>query len=236
MLSFIGCNYLVPEFVNQSDLTDLTESQQEIVIKKSYVNSNIGKIIEAPHIFQGKHWPTGCESVSAVMAMKYAGINISVDTFIDKFLDTTNSFPFDPDASFGGNPRSSAGYGCYAPVIKKALDKVLSGTGYYAKMLKNISLEDLCAQYIDNDIPVILWATRDMKTPYISKSWTYKGKKINWVVPQHCLLLVGYDDNYYIFNDPLKIYPQTYHRKPKVEAAYKGLFSQAIVLLKDSTD
>ena len=28
-------------------------------------------------------YPTGCESVSAVMALQYAGVDITVDTFID---------------------------------------------------------------------------------------------------------------------------------------------------------
>ncbi|MEI3552501.1 MAG: hypothetical protein V8Q17_08095 [Acutalibacteraceae bacterium] len=35
-----------------------------------------------------------------------------------------------------------------------------------------LSLPQLCAKYIDNNIPVIVWATMDMTTPYNSKSWT----------------------------------------------------------------
>lgn len=46
------------------------------------------------------------------------------------------------------------------------------------------------------------------------------------------MLLVGYDDNYYIFNDPQKPFAPTYYTKESVEVAYAGLHSQAIVLLK----
>lgn len=192
------------------------------------------KIIQAPFISQLGKYPTGCESVTTVMALNHIGIDVSVDKFIDSYL-TKTGVPFDPSISFGGNPRSTSGYGCYAPVIKKALDKALSGKNYEAKVLNNVSLKTLCSQYIDKGIPVILWATMYMKTPYISSTWTYNGKTINWIAPEHCLLLVGYDSNHYIFNDPLTSQPQTYYSKSSVETAYKGLNYQAIVLEKKNT-
>lgn len=189
------------------------------------------KIIEAPFITQVGKYPTGCESVTAVMALYYNGMNISVDDFIDRYLYKTST-PFDPNVSFGGNPRSTSGYGCYAPVIKNALDKALKGESIEAKVLSHVPLETLCSQYIDNDIPVIMWATMNMSTPYISSSWYYNGKNIRWVAPEHCLLLVGYDEEYYIFNDPLQMHGQIYYNKAAVEIAYAGLQEQAIVILE----
>ncbi|WP_156990080.1 C39 family peptidase [Caproicibacter fermentans] len=189
------------------------------------------KIIQAPFISQLGDYPTGCESVTAVMALNYAGINTSVDTFIDTYLDKS-TIPFDPNLTFGGDPRSSHSYGCYSPVIKKALDRVLSGKGYEANILNSVSLETLCSQYIDEDIPVIMWATMYMNPPYIGSTWTFNGRPIQWIAPEHCLLLVGYDDNNYIFNDPLQTQALKFYSKSSVEAAYKGLSSQAIVILK----
>lgn len=189
------------------------------------------KIIQAPFISQLGSYPTECESVSTTMALNYVGTNISVDEFIDTYLDMS-SIPFDPNLTFGGNPRSSNSYGCYAPVIKKALDGALSGKNYTANVLSNISMETLCSQYIDKDIPVIMWATMYMSPPRNGSSWTFNGKTIQWIVPEHCLLLVGYDDNNYIFNDPLQTQALKYYSKSSVEAAYKGLFRQAIVILE----
>ena len=191
------------------------------------------KIIDAPFISQNPNYPTGCESVSTVMALQYAGVEISVDKFIDNYLYKTG-IPFDPNISFGGDPRSVYSYGCYAPVIKNALDKCFSTEGlstYSATQLSNVSLQQLCAEYIDNNIPVILWATMNMATPYNGNRWTYNGKTIQWIAPEHCLLLVGYDDEHYIFNDPLRS-KQTYYRKSAVETAYAGLFKQAVVIKK----
>lgn len=186
------------------------------------------KIIDVPFISQVGTYPTGCESVTAVMALRNIGNNISVNSFIDNYLDK-QSFPFDPNTAFGGSPYSSYGYGCYAPVIKKALDRILSGKTQKATQLSGVSLSELCSKYIDNNIPVIIWATMYMNPPYISSSWYYNGKTIQWIAPEHCLLLVGYDDNHYIFNDPLQN-KQTYYNKVSVENAYAGLGRQAVII------
>lgn len=189
------------------------------------------KIIQAPFLSQLGKYPTGCESVTAVMALNYAGVDISVDEFIDADLDMSG-IPFDPNLTFGGNPRSESSYGCYAPVIKKALDRALSGKNNTAIVLSGVSLETLCSEYIDKDIPVILWATLYMNPPYVDLTWPFGEKTIPWIAPEHCLLLVGYDDNNYIFNDPMQTQALKYYSKSSVEAAYKGLFHQAIVIVE----
>ena len=203
--------------------------------------SGQSKIIDAPFISQNPNYPTGCESVATVMALQYAGKNISVDTFIDKYLPIEPLNPllpvrFDPYIMFGGNPRTMDGYGCYAPVIKTALDKIFANTYYTAENITGLSLPELCSKYIDNNIPVIVWATMEMRTPYISKTWTaWTGRKIQWVAPEHCLLLVGYDDYFYYFNDPRDGKARTYYRKEAVDRAYKAQGSQAIVIKRKNS-
>ena len=193
------------------------------------------KIIKnVPFIYQMNDWPTGCESVSTVMALNYAGNSMTVDTFINNYLDK-QPYPFDPDETFGGDPTETENsFGCYAPVIKKALDKALANTEYHATQLSNMSMLSLCSQYIDNNIPVIMWATMEMREAYISRRWTYNGKVIQWIAPEHCLLLVGYTDTQYIFNDPLA-HKQTYYGKAVVENAYEAFSRQAIVVQKENT-
>lgn len=189
--------------------------------------------IKAKHIYQQDKWPTGCESVSAVMALHYAGIDISVDHFINNCLEKKTP-PFDPNIQFGGDPHDSGGWGCYSPVITKALDKALKGTKFTAKQLVNVPVETLCAKYIDKDIPVIFWATIDMQKPEESpQKWNYNGTYIDyWMRPEHCLLLVGYNEDSYIFCDPWKKENYTYYKKDKVVTAYKGEYSQAVIITK----
>ena len=192
------------------------------------------KIIQVDFFSQIPDYPTGCESVTAAMALHHAGINISVNNFINHYLDM-QPYPFDPFETFGGDPRSSSGWGCYAPVIKKALDKALEFLPYYAVKHDGVTLEKLCSDYIDKDIPVILWATMGMRAAR-TISWSYNGKRIEWVQPEHCLLLVGYDEKHYIFNDPQKSSSLTYYTKESVETAYKAQFSQAVVILENPSD
>lgn len=185
-------------------------------------------VIDVPYISQLPEYPTGCESVSAVMALNYAGVDISVDTFIDDYLDKKNdTYNFDPNVCFGGDPRSSSGIGCYAPVIKKALDKILAGSSLYGENVTGAPISELCSKYIDNGIPVITWATTDMKEAYPGKQLA----TMRWIAPEHCLLLVGYDDRCYIFNDPQRS-AEYHYLRADVEAAYQALGKQAVVILE----
>lgn len=202
----------------------------------SYEPTGNYKIITGvPHIYQkdpNSYFPSGCESVSAVMALRYAKFNVSVADFVDNYLDKLPRNNFHPNVAFGGDPRQND-YGCYAPVIHKAINKILALTNYEAKELHDVPLATLCSEYIDNDIPVILWATAGMQPWYYTGPLYYNGTAFSWIAPEHCLLLVGYDDNYYYFNDPLRTSAKTRYWKADVEAAYAGLLKQAVVIVKN---
>ena len=91
-------------------------------------------VIDAPFIDQRDKYPTGCESVTAVMALQYAGVDITVEEFIDNYLPQGNA-PYtredgtlvgaDPWKVFLGSPYEESGWGCYAPVITGALEQLL---------------------------------------------------------------------------------------------------------------
>ena len=90
------------------------------------------KLIKVPYIDQTKEWPTGCESVSAVMLLQYLGADISVKQFVEQYLEKEPLVERDgrlyggnPWKVFVGNPADDQSMGCYAPVIKKALERVL---------------------------------------------------------------------------------------------------------------
>lgn len=205
-----------------------------------------GHLIEnVPYINQREHYPNGCESVSAVMALQYLGFAIDVDTFIDNYLPM-GPLPYevngvhygaDPWTAFPGDPREETGLGCYAPVIEQAVNRYLSGNRCQKKenikavYLKNQSMELLCKTYIDKDIPVVLWATLNMRPTEVGSSWitTDSGKTFTWIRYLHCLLLVGYDDENYYFHDPMETANIAYPRT-EVEIAYRAMNEQAVVI------
>lgn len=71
-------------------------------------------LINTEHIYQTDNWPTGCESVTAVMALNAAGIEISVDDFIDDYLVCTEP-PFDPKNPSGETLAHRAAEGAMLP-------------------------------------------------------------------------------------------------------------------------
>lgn len=200
-------------------------------------------VIDAPFIDQRDKYPTGCESVTAVMALQYAGVDITVEEFIDGYLPRGEAphvsasgamVGDDPWRVFLGSPYEESGWGCYAPVIAGAVERVLADRaveGLAVEALENVSLKALCRRYVDKGVPVMVWATIDMETPTASTQFYVEdtGQLFTWIYPLHCLLLTGEDGDSYYFNDPLSG-KNTAYPKERVEAAYAGVGSQAVAL------
>ena len=89
-------------------------------------------------------------------------------------------------------------------MIERACIRAVGAQPYTVERLSGLTLDDLCIRYIKNGIPVIVWATIDMTAPSPGSTWIVRetGRTIQWMTPMHCLLLVGYDDENYYFNDP----------------------------------
>ncbi len=172
------------------------------------------KVIKnVPYVDQTQRWPTGCESVSAGMLLGYLGIELSVDDFIMNYLpqqefvmDHGVMTGADPYRTFAGSPYDADAYGCYAPVITKALNSAFKdhNVPYTAVDETETHLDRLCMDYIDNDMPVILWASLDMQPTKIGPEWKIAdtGEKFTWLSNEHCLLMTGYSDSLFYFNDP----------------------------------
>ena len=45
------------------------------------------RVLHVPYIDQSVRYPTGCESVSAVMLLRFLGMEITVDEFIGRYLE-----------------------------------------------------------------------------------------------------------------------------------------------------
>lgn len=166
--------------------------------------------IEVPYISQHIKYPTGCESVSTVMLLRYLGYPVTVDQFIAEYLEQQAFEERDgqlygpsPYQYFCGSPYDENSFGCYAPVICRALEKA-AGDRYQIIDETGTSMERLLRNYIDKEMPVIFWACIDMKEPVAGPEWKLAdtGRTFTWISNEHCMLLVGYDKEGYYFNDP----------------------------------
>lgn len=192
--------------------------------------------IKAPYIDQSVKYPTGCESVSTVMLLQYLGYEITVDEFIENNLlkqgfeeKDGQLYGPDPRKCFVGSPYDPDSYGCYAPVICEAL-KQTAGEEYDIVNETGARIEDLISRYIDNDMPVIFWACINMREPIQGPCWKLyeTGEEFTWISNEHCMLLVGYDNENYYFNDPYENNGVIAYPKETVADRYQAQHAQAV--------
>ena len=215
-------------------------------------------LIDAPYIDQSGAYPTGCESVSAVMLLRFLGMDITVDEFIEKYLEKQDFeqrdgvlYGPDPRNCFCGSPYDEDSFGCYAPVIVRALDRAfadmseektgqktgfkvgrenLCQAGRKAVDETGTPTEELLRRYIDNGMPVIYWACINMREPVTGPEWRLldTGDEFTWVSNEHCMLLVGYDDEGYYFNDPYDGNGVIRYPRDVVERRHQAQHMQAV--------
>lgn len=197
------------------------------------------KRISVPYIDQTTAYPTGCESISAVMLLHYLGYNISPEHFIDHCL-VKRDLEFHqgvlygphPDDAFIGSPYNmeAGSYGCYAGCLAAAMNRAAEGKYRFAAQIEK-KISWLIENYIEKEIPVIFWATLKMEPSFPGKVWHLLGRtgEFQWKENEHCLLLVGYDREKYYFNDPWQNAGCVGYPKDLVEQRYKEMGMQIVV-------
>ena len=200
-------------------------------------------ILKVPHIEQTDEWPSGDECLCAVMLLRYLGIRISVNEFIDFFLPQGQMRRRegllrggDPEMEFAGSPYDKSSFGCYQGALIKAMNDCFAQKGlfYRAEDAAGKSTEELLTEGIGNGVPVIYWASEGMKPTHPGYSWTCTrdGRTVRWTDGAQCMLLIGYDDNELVFNDPLE--PEgaiCYSRKTAVKR-HAELDKRAVIVRK----
>ncbi len=194
-----------------------------------------GVRIAAEYISQ-TGFPTGCESASATMLLRFWKVDMTLDTFVDRYLDkgairhqADGMYAPHPADKFVGDPRSEAAYGCYAPVIVRAVRRCLpSGLGVIDETGKK--LPQLCREYLDAGMPVMVWVTIGMVPVAKGGSWKTDntGQRFEWKANEHCMLLVGYDSSRYYLLDPYKNRGLVSFPRQLVESRYADMGCQAV--------
>lgn len=197
------------------------------------------RIIDVPYLDQSKAAPTGCESVTAVMLLRYLGVDISIGEFIDNYLDKEAFelrdgllFGADPRRAFAGDPYDPEAMGCYAPVIKKALERII-GERFEVVDETGREIDGLFETYIIGEgLPVVLWATIDLRPSIEGPVWKLRdtGKDFVWRSNEHCFLLVGSDGSDYVINDPWNNNGVMRYDKELVRRRHREQYMQALGL------
>lgn len=218
-------------------ITEMTSSNVMELNSKDY--SEQYKLISVPYISQAGGYPTGCEIVSASMLLQHYKYDVSVDEFIDNYLERSsleeingNLYGPNPNEAFVGDPRSIYSYGCYAPVIVSSLNKML-GEEHRVKNTTGSEFNELIENYIDKEIPVLVWTSVNLIPTSVGTEWYVResGERVQWISNEHCMVLVGYDKDKYYFNDPYEDNGVVGYDKELVEKRFKELGNQSVVIL-----
>lgn len=228
-------------------------SLQEIYLEKEYYKSRLETVeqelsfekgnlivsIDVPHINQNDEGlPNGCEAVSAVILLRYAGYDISTADFVDKYLPMEPVFQRwgfrygpNPEDAYAGDPRSKkGGWGCFVSVIESALKAVVED----AKSVTDYSgmpLADVARNTLSRGIPVAIWVTQkysEVDNVYQWQSYD-KTETYRYPVGQHCVVLKGYDGEFYYIDDPLKD-EEVKIEKAVLEKSFASMGFQAVGL------
>ena len=195
-------------------------------------------VLPVEPLCQHPDFPTGCEATAAVITLRYWDEDITIEEFVDRYLPMNNTFYHNegvlygpnPHETFVGDPRTTNSYGCFSSVIQSSLINYF-GTSERVLNTGGTPIEELCHQYIDQAIPVILWASSNMSPIQQGKTWSLpSGDSFTWPRGEHCLVLVGYNDADYIFCDP-KYETLVEYPREMVEQRYKEMNEQSLVIL-----
>ncbi len=183
--------------LTQYNMTNPNKSYVSILYEKN-TNEQQHNIVQYPSICQWPELPTGCEVVSLATVLNYYGLDVSAGYLADNCLPTNENMVQLGDFryEFIGNPYNSSGFGCLAPCIERTAYNYFSEnniTEYVSVDITGVAPKKLY-NLIAQDIPVIVWVTTGWVTPYIDASWEgIDGKIIDWLFPEHCLVLTGFN-------------------------------------------
>ncbi len=203
------------EVADQKNITNslnlfLTNTVSEYNSKLQKIDDTVvsgnAYIENVPTINQYPNYPSGCESISLLILLKYAGVNITAEQIIAKlnmadrpYYVSSDRYGNDPEIYFIGNPTDAYGFGVYErPIISVA--------SYFKSGIKNItgsSLNDTLKVVMQGH-PVQVWVAMDGISAYYAYSWTDEltGKTILYPAEFHSLVIVGFNQYQIITSDP----------------------------------
>lgn len=198
---------------------------------------------DVPFYTQRGMLPTGCELVSAKMVLDYYSdepvpiadvVEHTPCTYME-WIDGRMYAPH-PEQAFIGDPYDESSYGCFAPVVVEMMNTLLP-PDYTAVDVTGSDLQTLAETFLPAGTPVMIWATISMANEFPWRSWYLLDENgnptedvYNWMALEHCLVLVGYDESSYYFNDPYRYGAPVAYRRSVVDERYTTMGRYSIVV------
>ncbi|MBR6707726.1 MAG: SH3 domain-containing protein [Clostridia bacterium] len=166
-----------------------------------------GVLLDVMEFCQYPDYPTGCESVSLYMLLKYYGVDATVEDIYG--LLPMGEQPWDdergvrhganPEREFVGDPRSEYSYGVFNGPIALVAERFKPG----AVSKTGATIDDIKA-ILDTGNPVLAWyVSAPMRNIMYRWSWLdEEGELVRWPGGEHAVVVCGYDDVSITYRDP----------------------------------
>ena len=195
-----------------AEMTDdsvVNEADMEVMQRKilSGKEDTPTVLLDVMEYCQYPDYPTGCESVSLFMLLKYYDVKVTVDDIYD--LLPMGLQPYDdeegvrhganPEREFVGDPRSDYSYGVFHEPIAKVAEQFKPGV----KAERDATIEKI-KEILDTGNPVLAWyVSQPMRDIMYRWSWLDENKEtVYWPGGEHAVVVCGYDDTSLIYRDP----------------------------------
>lgn len=229
------------------DETDAPAQTRTVITSRARTEFNGKSVyIDMKNILQNPELPVGCEITALTILLNYWGFSAEKCDMAKNYLPISSGrYKYEDGKTykdsfydyFIGDP-FSRGYGCFSNAIEKAANSYINqhGGGYTVKNISGCSPDTLYG-YVEDNIPVLIWATDGMIEPEYYETWydIDTGEQLDWYLNEHCAVLVGFDiDNDTVtLNDPMKGIID--YNINKFETRFAQMHSQAIVILPAET-
>ena len=175
-------------------------------------------MIDGVEVLFQDEYSAGCETYACTMLLQTLGFDMDEHTMLD-YLDIHWVYYGEDGQRYGPDMYSAqagdiyTGWGVYCTAMARYMNSYLAdaGSDMKATAMEGVPLRELCERYISKGIPVMVWATTWMLEPYEKDSWIVNyvdenahyqlGDTFTWLQNEHCLLLIGYDEENYYFAD-----------------------------------
>ncbi|MGN0690890.1 MAG: C39 family peptidase [Oscillospiraceae bacterium] len=231
-----------------SDETEAPAVTRTVITSRARTEFNGKSVyIDMKNIQQNPELPVGCEITALTILLNFWGFNAEKCDMAKNYLPISSGrYKYEDGKTykdsfydyFIGDP-FSRGYGCFANAIEKAANSYINqhGGGYIVKNISGCSPDTLYG-YVEDNIPVLIWATDGMIEPEYYETWydIDTGEQLDWYLNEHCAVLAGFDiDNDTVtLNDPMKGIID--YNINKFETRFAQMHSQAIVILPAETE
>ncbi|SDL92252.1 C39 family peptidase [Sediminibacillus halophilus] len=208
--------------------------------KSKRIQASGVRIKGIPVFDQYPELPTGCESTALAMLLNWGGVDISKFEIVERLPKGSKVREIDgqavganPDFQFVGDPYSEEGsFGVFEGPILHTIDQIMPGR---AVDLTGKSFQTIL-DVIQTGKPVMAWTTINQQKTYHSISWVdEEGEQIDWYRYEHAVVIVGFDEDHVIVNDPYTGQEEVYDRELFKEN-WRSMGRRSVTLKMDDKD